>query len=148
MLSSNELLPPSFENDDYDPGEIDVVEELLVDNSISNFKNKLSDNEASDFDNPSFPRPPPEPLDTEFDFEPNSGEVIAPVINDIDELNDDKCFDPGGEFDVFANVKDDDYFPFMFVIRIFLPYLIYPKVFPLYISAESEDTIFNPGISV
>nr|GEU45607.1 hypothetical protein [Tanacetum cinerariifolium] len=50
-----------------------------------------------------------------------------------------------GEIDVFANFEDDDYFPF--IIRIFLPYLIYPEVFPLLVSAESEDTIFDPGIS-
>nr|GEV72041.1 hypothetical protein [Tanacetum cinerariifolium] len=57
--NTDELLPLGFENDDSD-GEIDVVEELHVDNSISNSKHELSDNEASDFDNPSFPRPPPE----------------------------------------------------------------------------------------
>nr|GEX60507.1 hypothetical protein [Tanacetum cinerariifolium] len=27
-----------------------------------------------------------------------------------------ECFDPGGEIDVFANVEDDYYFPFIFVI--------------------------------
>nr|GFC26437.1 hypothetical protein [Tanacetum cinerariifolium] len=64
----DELLPPCLKNDDSD-GEIDVVEELHVDNSISNFENELSDNEESDFDNLSFPRPPPEPPDAEFDFE-------------------------------------------------------------------------------
>nr|GEY48648.1 reverse transcriptase domain-containing protein [Tanacetum cinerariifolium] len=58
--NTDELLPPGLENDDSD-GENDVVEELHVDNSISNSENELSDNEASDFDNPSFPRPPPEP---------------------------------------------------------------------------------------
>nr|GEW38097.1 reverse transcriptase domain-containing protein [Tanacetum cinerariifolium] len=57
---TDELLPPGFKNDDAEE-EIDVVEELRVDNSISNSKNELSNNEASDFDNPSFPRPPPEP---------------------------------------------------------------------------------------
>nr|GEU80469.1 hypothetical protein [Tanacetum cinerariifolium] len=73
-------------------------------------------------------------------------DVIAEEI--LDELNEDKCFDSGEEIDVFTNDEDDDYFPFMFVIRIFLPYLIYPEVFPLLLSAESEDTIFDPGISV
>nr|GFA26417.1 hypothetical protein [Tanacetum cinerariifolium] len=51
----------SFENDD-SAEEIDAVDDLHVDNSISNSKNELSDNEESDFDNPSFPRPPPKPL--------------------------------------------------------------------------------------
>nr|GEY32352.1 hypothetical protein [Tanacetum cinerariifolium] len=142
----DELLPPSIESNDYDSeGEIHVLEELLVD-SISLLENKSFYFEHQD--DPSFPRPPPEPLDVEFDFKPNSREVIAVVINNIDELNEDKCFDPGDEIDVFTNVKDDDYFPFIFVIRIFLPYLIYPEVSPLLLSAESEDTIFDPAISV
>nr|GEW55260.1 reverse transcriptase domain-containing protein [Tanacetum cinerariifolium] len=144
VTDTDELLAPGFENDDSE-GEIDVVEELLVDNSISNSENELSDNEASDNDDPLFPCPPPEPPDAEFDFEPNSGEEILAVINDNDEL---ECFDTGGDIDVSINVEDDDYFPFMFLIKIFLPYLIYPEVFPLLLFAESEDTIFDPGISV
>nr|GFB93960.1 hypothetical protein [Tanacetum cinerariifolium] len=132
--NTNELLPSGFENDDSE-GEIDVVDDLHVDNSILNSKNELSDNEASDFDNPSFPRPPPEPPDDEFNFELNSGEVISVVINNNDEL---ECLDP----------RDDDYFSFMFVIQIFLPCLIYSEVFPFLLFAESEDTIFDPGISV
>nr|GFB57325.1 hypothetical protein [Tanacetum cinerariifolium] len=135
---TDELIPPSFENDDYDSEEeIYVLEELLVDNSIPSFENELSD---FDHDNPSFPRPPLEPPDVEFDFEPNSGEVISAVMNNK-LTDDDECFDPGGgEIDILANVEDDDYFPFMFVIRIFLPYLIYPEVSPLLLSAGR----FNP----
>nr|GEY40008.1 hypothetical protein [Tanacetum cinerariifolium] len=119
---TNELLPPGFENDDSE-GEID----------------------ASNFDNPSFPRPPPKPPDAEFDFELDAGEEILVVMNDNDEL---ECLDPRDEIDVSTNNEDDDYFPFIFVIRIFLPYLIYSEVFPFLLSAESEDTIFDHGISV
>nr|GEZ73382.1 reverse transcriptase domain-containing protein [Tanacetum cinerariifolium] len=128
---TDELLPPGVENDDDLEEEIDAVEELRVDNSISNSENELSDDEASDFDNPSFPRPPPEPPDAEFDFEPDSEEEILVVMNIIDEL---ECLDPRDEFD------NDDYSSFMFVI--------YSKVFSFLLSAESEDTIFDPGTSV
>nr|GEW50578.1 hypothetical protein [Tanacetum cinerariifolium] len=104
---------------------------------------------SSNFDHhndPSFPRPPSKPPDVEFffDLEPD---LISVVINNIDELIEDECFDPGGEINVFANVEDDDYFPFIFVIQFFLPYLICPEVFALLLSAGSEDTIFDPGIS-
>nr|GFB88182.1 hypothetical protein [Tanacetum cinerariifolium] len=92
---------------------------------------------GSDFDNPSFPRPPPEPPDAEFDLEPDSGEEISVMMND--EL---ECLDPRYEFD------DDDYFPFMFAIRIFLLDLICSKMLLSFLSAESEDTIFDPGISI
>nr|GEU67481.1 hypothetical protein [Tanacetum cinerariifolium] len=146
FTGTNDLLPPGIKSDDYDSeGKIYFLEELLVDDSIP-----IPKNESSDFDHQddlSFPRPRPEPPDVEFFFylEPD---LISVVINNSDELNEDECFDPGGEINVFANVEDDDYFPFIFVIRIFLPYFIYPKFFPLLLSAKSEDTIFDPGISV
>nr|GEV75179.1 hypothetical protein [Tanacetum cinerariifolium] len=85
------------------PGEVDVVEELHVDNSISNAKNELSDNETSDFDNPSFPRPPSKPH-AEFDLELDSKKEISVVMNAIRD-----------EFDV-SNDENDDYCSFMFVI--------------------------------
>nr|GEU70481.1 hypothetical protein [Tanacetum cinerariifolium] len=88
FTGTDELLPPSTESDDYDSeGEINVLEELLVGDSIS-----LSENKSFYFDHqddPSFPRPPLEPPDDEFDFEPNSGEVISAVMNNIDEFNED-----------------------------------------------------------
>nr|GFA13487.1 hypothetical protein [Tanacetum cinerariifolium] len=163
---------PEIKEADFDfEEEIRLIENLLYDNSsprpleelnaeitntiVESLPSSLipvqdndSQREEIDIDDPSFPRPPPEPPDAEFDFEPNSREVILAAMNNNDELNEDECFDPGGEINVFANDEDDDYFPFMFVIRIFLPYLIYPEVSPLLLSVESEDTIFDPGISV
>nr|GEZ15107.1 hypothetical protein [Tanacetum cinerariifolium] len=85
---------------------------------------------------------PPEPPDDNFDLEP---EVISAVMEDSDEP--DEHFNPGGEIFVSTNIEDVDYFTFMFVIRFFLPYLILPEISPLLLSAESEDTIFDPGIS-
>nr|GEZ47666.1 hypothetical protein [Tanacetum cinerariifolium] len=152
---SGELMPTSIineeriESDDYDlEGDIHFLEELLGNDSIPLPKNKSSN--FDHHDDPSFPSPPPEPPDVDvfFDFEPNSRELISAVMNNIDELNEDKCFDPrGGEIDVFANIKNDDNFPFIFVIRIFLLYLTYPEVSPLLLSTRSKDTIFDPDIS-
>nr|GEU31387.1 nucleic acid-binding, OB-fold protein [Tanacetum cinerariifolium] len=85
-----------------------------------------------------------QPPDDESDLEP---EVISAVMENIDELNKDKSFDPRGEIVVSTNDEDVDYFPFMFVIRIFLPYLIHHDISPLFLSAESEDTVFDPGIA-
>nr|GEX41239.1 hypothetical protein [Tanacetum cinerariifolium] len=128
VTNTDELLPLGFENDDSE-GEINAVEELHVDNSISNSENELSNNEDSDFDKPSFPRPPLEPPDA--DFEPDAGEEISVVMNTIDKL---KCLDQRNEFD------EVDYSSFMFVI--------YSKMFLSFLSAESEDTIFDLGISI
>ncbi|GKD15562.1 hypothetical protein Tco_1199969, partial [Tanacetum coccineum] len=91
------------------------------------------------YDDPSFPRPLPEPPDVEISL---IIETDAPVINNIDELNEDECFDPGGGEN---NVEVDD--SFTFVTWIFLPYLTYLKVSPLLSSTKNEDTIFYPGIS-
>ncbi|GKB31015.1 hypothetical protein Tco_0870416 [Tanacetum coccineum] len=44
------------------------------------------------YDDPSFPRPPPEPPDVEISL---IVETDAPVINNFDKLNEDECFDPG-----------------------------------------------------
>nr|GEU64673.1 hypothetical protein [Tanacetum cinerariifolium] len=54
----------------------------------------------------------------------------------------------GGEIFVSTNDEVVDYFPFMFVIRILLPYLIFPEISPLFLSAESEDTIFDPEVDL
>nr|GEY95328.1 hypothetical protein [Tanacetum cinerariifolium] len=106
FLASDNSIPPGIENFAYDSeGDIHFLEALLIDDSISFPNNESSD---FDFDNPSFPRPPPEPPDA--DFELDAGEEISVVI------------------------------PFMFVI--------YSKMFSFLLSAESEDTIFDPAISV
>ncbi|GKB55747.1 hypothetical protein Tco_0911933 [Tanacetum coccineum] len=71
-----------------------------------------------------------------FNIEPD-----APVINNVDELNEDECFDPGGGEN---NVEVDD--SFTIVTRTFLPFLAYPEVSPLLSSTRNEDTIYDPGI--
>nr|GEU37447.1 hypothetical protein [Tanacetum cinerariifolium] len=89
----DDLLPPSIESDDYDlEGDIHFLKELLVDDSIPFRENESS--YSDHHDDPSFPRPPSEPPDVEFffDLEPN---LISAVMNNIDELNEDECFDPG-----------------------------------------------------
>nr|GEV69130.1 hypothetical protein [Tanacetum cinerariifolium] len=125
VTSSDDVLPPCDGNDDdYDP----LLEVDLFFSMIRYHR-----------ENPSISRPPPKPPDDNFDLEP---EVISAVIEDIDEP--DEHFHPGGEIFVSTNNKDVDYFPFMFVILIFLPYLILPEISPLFLSAESEDMIFDP----
>ncbi|GJS62327.1 hypothetical protein Tco_0657111 [Tanacetum coccineum] len=143
FIASDDSMPPSIENDDYDSeGDIRFLEELL-----SNDPLPLSEIESSNLDHFNDPFnnnlvPLSKYNHFTFDVEPDTT-----VKNDFDELNEDECFDPGGEIDVFANVEDNDYFPFTFVIRIFLSYLTYHEVSPLLLSTGSEDTIFDPGIS-
>nr|GEW83131.1 hypothetical protein [Tanacetum cinerariifolium] len=174
-------IPSGIENIDHDSeGDIYFLEELLSNDSIPLPKNKSSN--FNHHNDPSFPRPSTKLPDVEvfFEFEPDSGELISSVMNNIDQLNEDECFDPGGvprpppeppdaefdfeldageeilvalnttdelecldprdEFDVSTNDENDDYSSFMF--------LIYFDIFPLFLSAESEDTIFDPYISI
>nr|GFB08037.1 hypothetical protein [Tanacetum cinerariifolium] len=132
-------IPPGIENVADNPeGDIHFLEELLINDSILSHESFDSNFE----DNPSNLRPPPEPPDDNFDLEP---EVISAVMEDNDEP--DEYFNPGGEIFVSTNNEDVDYFPFMFVIQIFLPYLILPEISPLLLSAESDDTIFDLVIS-
>nr|GEV79745.1 hypothetical protein [Tanacetum cinerariifolium] len=131
FLASDNLIPPGIENFT-DDSEVNIrfLEALLIDDSIPFPNNESSE---SDFDNPSIPRPPPEPPDAE-----------TSAVEEISVVNDElECLYPKDEFDT-----NYDYFPFMFVIQIFQPDLINSKVFSFLLSAESEDTIFDPGISV
>nr|GFA28664.1 hypothetical protein [Tanacetum cinerariifolium] len=119
---TDDVLPPSVKNDDSDE-EVDAVDDLRVDNSISNSEHEYSESENSDFDNPSVPLPPSEPPDEEFDFEIDF--EVSVVRNTIVKF---ECID-------VSNDKNDD-----------LSYFMFAKVFSL-LFAESEDTIFDPGIS-
>nr|GEZ47968.1 hypothetical protein [Tanacetum cinerariifolium] len=131
LFLSDNSIPSGIENSADDPeGDIRFLEELLIDDSILSHESSDSNFE----DNPSFSRPPPEPPNAKFDFKPDAEEEIPIVMNKKDE------------FDI-SNDESDDYFPFMFVIRIFLPYLICSKMFLFLLSAESEDTIFDPGFA-
>nr|GFB25092.1 hypothetical protein [Tanacetum cinerariifolium] len=120
---TNDVLPPS----DDESNEEDAIDDLRVDNFIQNSEHEYSESEDSDFDNTLLPLPPPEPPDKEFDFE----KEISVVRNVIVKF---ECVNERVKFNVFNDEND----VFMFIM--------FAKKFSL-LSAESEDTIFNPGIS-
>nr|GFB02586.1 reverse transcriptase domain-containing protein [Tanacetum cinerariifolium] len=119
VSETNDVLPPS---DDDPDDEVDVVGDLRVDNVIQNFEYEYSESEDSDLDNPLLPLPPSEPPDKEFDFE----KEILVVRNLIVKF---ECIDARMKFDVF-NAENDVFKFIMFSL----------------LSAEGEDTIFDPGI--
>nr|GFB87921.1 hypothetical protein [Tanacetum cinerariifolium] len=135
-VESFSLFPIPIQESDPRQEEIDVVS---VTNDVlpPSVDNDDSDEEVdvdSDFDNPLLPLPPPEPLDKEFDFEINFKKEISVVRNVIVKF---ECIDARVEFDVF-NDENDVLSYFMFVN--------FAKEFSV-LSAESEDTIFDPGLS-
>nr|GFB25170.1 hypothetical protein [Tanacetum cinerariifolium] len=127
---TDDMLPPSVENDDSDE-EVDAVDDLRIDNFIQNFEHEYSESEDSDFDNPPVPLPPPKPPYKEFDFEIDFGNEILVVRSVIIKF---ECIDARVKYDVFNDVLSY----FMFVI--------FDKEFS-FLFAESEDTIFDHGIS-
>ncbi|GJT72521.1 hypothetical protein Tco_1031807 [Tanacetum coccineum] len=90
--------------------------------------NRLPENESfslDHFDDPSLPRPPPEPPDVEicFDFKPDTGDFINKVVGDISEHD------------------------------VLMPNLLptQPTLCPVFdlllpFSSENEDKVFKPGI--
>nr|GEY16059.1 hypothetical protein [Tanacetum cinerariifolium] len=134
IIESLPSLPILVQDGDSQREEIDIVTETddVLPPSVEN--DESSDSEHQD--DPSIPLPPPEPPYANFDFELDTGNEISVVMNSIVEF---ECLDLTVEFDV-SNDENDDYSSFMFVI--------YSKVFSFILSAESEDTIFDPRISI
>nr|GEU44336.1 reverse transcriptase domain-containing protein [Tanacetum cinerariifolium] len=128
ITKTDDVLPPRVGNEDSD-GEKLAVDDLSIDNFIQNSEHEYSESEDSDFDNPLVPLPPLEPPNKEFDFR---NEILV-MRNTIFKF---ECIDSRVKFDVFND--DDDLSYFMLVI--------FAKKFSL-LSVESENTIFDPGIS-
>nr|GEY47336.1 hypothetical protein [Tanacetum cinerariifolium]GEZ11418.1 hypothetical protein [Tanacetum cinerariifolium] len=122
---TNDVLPLS---DDDSDEEVDVVGDLRVDNVIQNSEHEYSESKDSDLDNPLLPLQPLEPPNKEFDFEIDFEKEISVVRNVIVKF---ECINARVKFNNENNV-------FMFIM--------FAKKFSL-LSAKSEDTIFNPGIS-
>ncbi|GJX57915.1 hypothetical protein Tco_0289305 [Tanacetum coccineum] len=170
-LAHIDPIPPGI-NDDYDSeGDIRFLEELLSNDSLP-----LSENESSNFDHhddPSFPRPLPEPPDVEIclNFEPDTGVLTTKMVKGISEhyvlmpnilltlptLDPDsdftpyhdslgsgnKIFDPG----IFIEVQSERLLSRdEFSISFIRDPLspVFDTLLPF--SFENEDRVFNPGI--
>ncbi|GKC06146.1 hypothetical protein Tco_0997756, partial [Tanacetum coccineum] len=86
FLVSDDSMPPGIEDDDYDSeGDIHFLEELLNNDSLS--LPEIESSNLDHFNDPSSPRPPPEPPDVEicFNFEPATGVVTTKVVKGIFE---------------------------------------------------------------
>nr|GEY02700.1 hypothetical protein [Tanacetum cinerariifolium] len=106
-----------------------IIKEERIRREHADYINRIEIKD-SDVDNPSVPLPPPKPPDFKIDF----GNEILDVRDTIVKF---ECIDARVKFDVF-NDENDDLSYFMFVI--------FDKMFSL-LSTESEDTIFDLGIS-
>nr|GEW47618.1 hypothetical protein [Tanacetum cinerariifolium] len=95
FLTSDDLMPPGIENDEYDSeGDILFLEELLSNDSPS-----LPENELFHFDVPSSPRPHAKPPDDDgiyFDDEPDKGILTVKVnsLNDSPSISENSSQSP------------------------------------------------------
>ncbi|GJX36430.1 hypothetical protein Tco_0247987 [Tanacetum coccineum] len=110
IFSGPDDLIPPGIESDFDSEE-DIIDDLLNDDPISEYERLL------------------------FNIEPD-----APVINNVDDLNEDECFDPGG-----GEINVEVVNSFTIVIQTFLSFLTYPEVSPLLSSTKNEDTILTPA---
>nr|GEW48075.1 hypothetical protein [Tanacetum cinerariifolium] len=125
FIGTDDFMPPGIESDNYDSKrDIYFLEELLSNDSIS-----LPKNESSNFDHyddPSFPRPPPESPDVEIFFEPDLGVLTTNVVKGISE-----------HYVLMPNVLPalptfDPFYPVYDILLLF--------------SLENKDKVFKPGI--
>ncbi|GKB37492.1 homeodomain-like protein [Tanacetum coccineum] len=114
--------------------EIDIflIPDDLILPGVENDDSKDEDNELPNLDHqddPSIPRPPPEPPDVEKCFEPEAGILITKVFKGVSKPHD-----------------------FMTNILPTLPTLVLDLTFILFLSSflsfGSKDTIFDPGIII
>ncbi|GJV36233.1 hypothetical protein Tco_1408710 [Tanacetum coccineum] len=172
FLATDDSMPPGIENDDYDSeGDIRFLEELLSIDPLP--LPEIESSNLDHFNDPSSPRPPPEPPDVEvfFDFEPDTGVLTNKVVGDISEhyvlmpnilptlptLDPDldftpshdslgsgnKIFDPG----IFIEVQSERLLSRdEFSISFIRDPLspVFDTLLPF--SSENEDKVFNPGI--
>nr|GEW05797.1 hypothetical protein [Tanacetum cinerariifolium] len=124
FLATDDLMPRGIENDDYDSkGDIYFLEELLSNHTPPFPKNKSSN--FDHHDDPSFPRPPPEPPEVGVFFEPDSGVLTTKVVKGISE-----------HYVLMPNI---------------LPTLPTDPLYPVYdtlllFSSKNEDKVFKPSI--
>ncbi|GKD66421.1 hypothetical protein Tco_1308529 [Tanacetum coccineum] len=172
---ASDSIPPGIDGADFDPeGDILLLGKLLNDDISfslpskelhfeglkviksyipSNFKDDYYDSEGdtiylkSLLINDIIPNLRPEVF---FDHDPK-GLNDEPDNDDLKSMI--KVFDPGIHEKIISPThvrlpfEDGHYFSLTFVIKIFLPFLIYlVNSLPLF-SSESEDLIFDPGIS-
>ncbi|GJY47564.1 hypothetical protein Tco_0436627 [Tanacetum coccineum] len=167
ILATEYSMPSGIENDDYDSeGDIRSQELLLSNDSLP-----LPENESSNldhFNDPSSPRPPPEPPDVEIclNFEPDAGILMTKMVKGISEhyvlmpntlptlptLDSDSDFTPSHDslgyrnkiFDlgIFVEVQSERLLSRDEISISFTCDPLFDTLLPF--SSKNEDKFFNP----
>nr|GEX04168.1 hypothetical protein [Tanacetum cinerariifolium] len=145
-------IPPRIDETDYHPkNEIRFTERLLYDNSSPRSPKEFN-SENSNADVESF-SPSPIPIKDsnshmeEINLSFNPDDPMPPSIEDDDN-------DSEGDNLFLERLLHDDPIPipdtldFSNVVRVFLPFFTYLVTSSILLSSGSEDTIFDPGITI
>nr|GEX19162.1 hypothetical protein [Tanacetum cinerariifolium]GEY24562.1 hypothetical protein [Tanacetum cinerariifolium] len=147
-----ESIPPGVDETNCDPEEdIHLVERLLYDNSSprppKEFNSENSYAEIESFSPSPIPIEDSDSHMEEIDLSFNSDDPMPPSIE-----NDDNNSEGNNLF--LERLLHDDPIPlldtldFSYEVRVFLPYFTYPVSSSILLSSGSEDTIFDPGITI
>nr|GFB98774.1 hypothetical protein [Tanacetum cinerariifolium] len=146
-----ESIPPRVDETSCDPEEdIHLVERLLYDNSSPRpskefvFKNSNADIESFS------PSPiPGEDSDSFMEEIESTFTLVDPMPSSIEDDDDDS----EGDILSLERLLHDDHIPlpdtldFSYEVRVFLPFFTYPVTSSI-LPSGSEDTIFDPGITI
>ncbi|GKC12640.1 hypothetical protein Tco_1009422, partial [Tanacetum coccineum] len=160
-LAHINLIPPRINEDNLDPeGDIHLVERLLYDNSSPRPLKELNSTES--FPPSHIPIEDSDSLMEEINLFLASNESIPLGIDsDYSDSEGDNLFlrrllhdDPTPLSDIPSPTpvtfpfKDHHDLDFTCVVRVFLPFFTYLVTSSFLLSSGSEDTIFDPGISI
>nr|GEX30622.1 hypothetical protein [Tanacetum cinerariifolium] len=145
-------IPPGIDKTDYYPeNEIHLSQRLLYDNSSSRppkeFNSKNSYAEIKSFSPSPIPNEDSDSHMEEINLSFNPNDPMPPSIEDDDN-------DSEGDTLSLERLLHDDLIPlsdtldFSYEVGVFLPFFTYPVTSLILLSSGSEDTIFNPGITI
>nr|GFA34496.1 hypothetical protein [Tanacetum cinerariifolium] len=131
--------------------EIRLSQRLLYDNSSprppKEFVNENSNAEIKSYSPSPIPNEDSDSFMEEINLFLTSDDPMPPSIEDDD--NDSK-----GDILFLERLLHDDPIPlpdtlnFSYEVRVFLPFFTYPVTSPVLLSSRSEDTIFDPSITI
>nr|GFB87460.1 hypothetical protein [Tanacetum cinerariifolium] len=144
-------IPPGVDKTDCYPGnEIRFSERLLYDNSSprppEEFNSENSNAEIESFSPSPIPNKDSDSFMEEIDLFLTPNDPMPPSIEDDEDSEGDILF--------LERLLHDDPIPlldipdFLYEVRTFLPFFTYPVTSPAPLSFESENKIFDPGITI
>nr|GFB27347.1 hypothetical protein [Tanacetum cinerariifolium] len=138
------ILPGINKTDCHPENEICLSQRLLYDNSSprlpEEFKSENSNAEIESFSPSPIPKEDSDSFMEEINLFLTPDDPMPPSIEDDNDSEGDILHDDP--------ISLPDTLDFSYEVRVFLPFFTYPVTSPILLSSGSEDTIFDPGITI